>query len=219
MSRARRAAAVAVLFASCSAPRPREPQASIAPTPPAPIALFNGLDLAGWRAVGDAKWTVEAGELLGETGGGSQSFLITEREFADFTLELELRNEAPGNSGVQIRSHQRENGRVFGYQIEVDPSARAWSGGLYHEAGRGWLSNLAENAAARGAFKHGEWNHYRVEASGSRIRTWVNGVPAVDFTDSAATATDASGFIALQVHSGQDTRVRWRNLKLVELAR
>lgn len=216
MTRGARFAALVVLIASCAGPEQRAAPLAATPSQPESIALFNGVDLAGWGAVGDAQWTVESGELLGETGGGSQSFLITERDFSDFTLELELRNEAPGNSGVQIRSHQRENGRVFGYQIEVDPSARAWSGGLYHEAGRGWLANLAENAAARAAFNLGEWNHYRIEAVGQRIRTWVNGVPAVDFTDAAATASDANGFIALQVHSGKDTKMRWRNLKLVE---
>lgn len=211
--------AVAVLVASCAAPAKPFAIAGAATGQFARIALFNGRDLAGWRAVGDARWTIENGELVGETGGGAQSFLISEQTYSDFTLELELRNEAPGNSGVQIRSHQRENGRVFGYQIEVDPSPRAWSGGLYHEAGRGWLADLEDNPRARAAFKLGEWNHYRVEARGARIRTWVNGVPAVDFTDAGATATDASGFIALQVHSGQDTKVRWRHLTLVEHAR
>lgn len=214
MSRRACVAAIASILASCSAPA-EKPAAETA----GPIALLNGVDLAGWRAVGDAKWTLENGELLGETGGGSQSFLICERECGDFTLELELRTEAPGNSGVQFRSHQRENGRVFGYQVEVDPSARAWSGGLYHEAGRGWLADLSDKPDARAAFKLGDWNHYRIEAFGPRIRTWVNGVPAVDFTDTAAAPTDASGFFALQVHSGQDTRVRWRNLNLVEHAR
>ncbi len=211
-------AALAVLLAIAACRAPAQPQA---PRSEARIelfsaALFNGRDLDGWRAVGDARWSVEDGTLLGETGGGSQSFLISEREFGDFTLELELRAEGPGNSGVQIRSRHREDGRVTGYQIEVDPGSRAWSGGLYYEAGRGWLANLAENAPARAAFKSGEWNHYRIEAIGSRIRTWVNGVAAADFTDLAASPADARGFIALQVHSGQNTRVRWRKLELVE---
>lgn len=207
-----RAALVALLtLAACRSTAPSD-----APRSEPRIELFNGRDLSGWRAVGDAVWRVEQGELIGEVGGGAQSFLISEREFGDFTLELDLRNDGPGNSGVQIRSHQREDGRVFGYQIEIDPSPRAWSGGLYHEAGRGWLANLDDQPAARAAFKLGEWNHYRIEAHGARIRTWVNGVPAVDFVDTAAKPTDASGFIALQVHSGRDTRIRWRKLELVE---
>ncbi len=49
------------------------------------------------------------------------------------------------NSGIQIRSestHDYNNGRVHGYQVEIDPSARAWSGGIYDEARRGWLYPL-----------------------------------------------------------------------------
>jgi len=190
-----------------------------APSSPRAVELFNGRDLTGWRQVGDAKWTVVNGELLGETGGGSQSFLVTQREFADFTLELELKNEAPGNSGVQVRSHQDAKGRVYGYQIEIDPSDRAWSGGLYDEARRGWLQDLSDKPEARAAFKLGEWNHYRIELVGAHVRTWVNEVPVVDFVDESPTDADASGFIALQVHSGQNTKVRWRNLRVTEHAR
>jgi len=179
-----------------------------------PIELFNGRDLTGWRQVGDAQWSVESGELVGRVGGGKQSFLVTEREFSDFALELELQNLG-GNSGVQVRSHQRDNGQVYGYQIEVDPSERAWSGGLYDEGRRLWLVDLKDKPEARAAFKKGEWNRYRIELVGSRIRSWVNGVPVVDAIDNA----DSSGFIALQVHSGNDCSMRWRNLRLTDLSR
>jgi len=195
--------ALGLLLAGCSA----------APQHPAPIELFNGRNLAGWRPIGDARWEIDNGELVGSIGGGSQSFLATEREFADFVLELELKNELPGNSGVQVRSHQNEKGRVFGYQIEIDPSDRAWSGGLYDEGRRGWLFDLKASPEARAAFRRSEWNHYRIELQGNRIRTWVNGVPVVDTSDDA----DASGFIALQVHSGNNTRMRFRNLRLTPL--
>ena len=195
--------ALALLLGGCATAPPR----------PAAIELFNGRDLTGWRAIGDAHWQVENGELVGSIGGGSQSFLATEREYSDFVLELELKNELPGNSGVQVRSHQNEKGRVYGYQIEIDPSERAWSGGLYDEGRRGWLFDLKERPEARAAFRNGDWNHYRIELCGNRIRTWVNSVPAVDTTDEA----DASGFIALQVHSGNNTRVRFRNLRLTPL--
>jgi hypothetical protein len=195
--------ALALLLGGCATAPPR----------PAAIELFNGRDLTGWRAIGDAHWQVENGELVGSIGGGSQSFLATEREYSDFVLELELKNELAGNSGVQVRSHQNEKGRVYGYQIEIDPSERAWSGGLYDEGRRGWLFDLKERPEARASFRNGDWNHYRIELCGNRIRTWVNSVPAVDTTDEA----DASGFIALQVHSGNNTRVRFRNLRLTPL--
>ena len=196
------------LLAACAAPE----SASPGPAAPRALELFNGRDLSGWRQIGDARWEVENGELVGSIGGGSQSFLATEAEFSDFMLELELKNELPGNSGLQVRSHQNDKGKVFGYQIEIDPSERAWSGGLYDEGRRGWLFDLKDAPEARAAFRNGDWNHYRIELRGNRIRTWVNGGPTVDTTDEA----DASGFIALQVHSGNNTRMRFRNLRLTK---
>ncbi|MBK8179803.1 MAG: DUF1080 domain-containing protein [Planctomycetes bacterium] len=179
------------------------------------VALFDGRTLAGWRALGDAKYTVENGELVGEVGGGGQSFLATTREFGDFIFEVELRNELPGNSGIQIRSHENDKGRLFGYQIEIDPSKRAWSGGLYDEARRGWLDDLSDDPLARAAFQSGQWNRYRIECVGPSIRAWVNDVPTADCLDVA----DLSGVIGLQVHSGRDTKMRWRNFRLRDLGR
>ena len=180
------------------------------------VQLFNGQNLDGWRELGDAVFAAEDGELHGRVGGGSQSFLVTERSFDDFQLELDLMAVGTGNSGIQVRSHQRDSGQLYGYQIEVDPSPRAWSGGLYDEGRRSWLDDLADNEAGRAAFKPGEWNHYRVVCIGNRIRAWVNGVATADFADTADVA-DAEGFIGLQVHSGSTCDMRWRNLRLWEL--
>lgn len=179
------------------------------------VSLFDGRTLAGWRALGDAKYTVENGELVGEVGGGGQSFLATTREFGDFIFEVELKNELPGNSGIQIRSHENDKGRLFGYQIEIDPSKRAWSGGLYDEARRGWLDDLSDDPLARAAFQNGQWNRYRIECVGPSVRAWVNDVPTADCLDVA----DLSGVIGLQVHSGRDTKMRWRNFRLRDLGR
>jgi hypothetical protein len=124
------------------------------------------------------------------------------------------------NSGVQIRSESRadyQNGRVHGYQAEMDPSTRAWSGGIYDEARRGWLYTLDKNPAGQKALKVGEWNHYRVEAIGNSIRTWVNGIPCADLIDDMT----PSGFIALQVHGiGSDStktglQVKWKNIRII----
>jgi len=124
------------------------------------------------------------------------------------------------NSGVQIRSESRadyQNGRVHGYQVEMDPSARAWSGGIYDEARRGWLYTLDKNPEGQKALKVGEWNHYRVEAIGNSIRTWINGIPCADLIDDMT----PSGFIALQVHNiGRDStrtglEVKWKNIRII----
>jgi len=179
------------------------------------VTLFDGQSLDGWRVLGDAVYTAEGGAIHGRTGGGAQSFLTTERSFSDFLLEVDLLVEGTGNSGIQIRSHDNGKGRLVGYQIEIDPSPRSWSGGLYDELRRGWLQDLSDNPAGRAAFIPGEWNRYRIECIGESIRAWVNGVPTVDFVDSM----DSEGVFGLQVHSGQDTRVRWKNFRLRDLSR
>jgi len=173
------------------------------------VEVFDRATLAGWRAIGDAHWSVDNGAIVGEVGGGSQSFLVSEASYGDFVLEISVLNDLPGNSGIQVRSHQNEQGRVFGYQAEIDPSSRGWSGGLYDEGRRGWLQTL-EGRSARGAFRPRSWNTYRIECFGPHIRTWVNGFPCVDYID----ALDHEGFIGLQVHSGKDTKVRWKYLRL-----
>lgn len=184
-------------------------------------ALFNGTDLDGWeQRGGKATYSVENGELVGTSAPDTpNSFLCTKDRYENFVLELECKLDGPLNSGIQIRSNSRpEKGidRVYGYQIEVDPSERAWSGGFYEEGGRKWLYDLKNNEPARKAFKLDGWNKYRIEAVGDTFRTWVNDVQCVVAVDSLTT----SGFIGLQVHSTTSTvpiSVRWRNIRLQEL--
>jgi hypothetical protein len=178
-------------------------------------------DLSDWEQLnGKAPFIVEKGVVTGTTVPDSpNSFICTNKEYGDFILEFDTWFDPQMNSGVQIRSESRpdyQNGRVHGYQIEMDPSERAWSGGIYDEARRGWLYTLDKNPAGQKALKVGEWNHYRVEAIGNSIRTWVNGIPCADLIDNLT----PSGFIALQVHSiGNDTsraglQVKWKNIKI-----
>ncbi|MDB5264369.1 MAG: hypothetical protein JWQ14_3652, partial [Adhaeribacter sp.] len=182
--------------------------------------LFNGKDLKGWKQLnGKARYEVKNGEIIGTTVTGEpNSFLATEKDYGDFILELELKLDQPMNSGIQFRSLSNpayQNGRVHGYQMEVDPSDRAWSGGLYDEARRGWLYTLETNPAAKTAFNKTDWNKYRLECIGNTIRTWVNGQPVAHLLD----AETARGFIALQVHSiAKDKKdgqqIRWRNFRI-----
>jgi len=183
--------------------------------------LFNGKDLQGWKEInGIAKYEVKDGEIVGTTVLGSpNSFLTNGKIYGDFILELDLKVDENMNSGIQFRSESTKeyrNGRVHGYQCEVDPAARAWSGGIYDEARRGWLYPLCVNPEGRKAFKNGEWNHYRIEAIGNSIRTWVNGIPCADLIDDMT----PEGFIALQVHSiGKDAtregeQIKWKNIRI-----
>ena len=182
--------------------------------------LFNGKDLSGWKQLnGKAKYTVQNGEIIGTTVFNEpNSFLATEKDYGDFILEFDFKVDSTMNSGVQFRSESKadyKNGRVHGYQFEIDPSKRGWTGGIYDEARRDWLYPLDLNPSAKTAFKQGQWNKVRIECIGNNIRTWVNGVPAAHVIDDMT----PKGFIALQVHSinkkeDEGRQIRWRNLRI-----
>lgn len=184
-------------------------------------SLFDGRTLDGWyRCNGTAPYTVEDGTITGRSVVNSPtSFLCTRERFGDFVLEYEAWLASPMNSGVQIRSISDSavlHGLVHGYQIEIDPSARRWTGGIYDESRRGWLYTLDAQPLAQQAFHLGTWNRFRVEALGSSIRTWVNGVRVANIIDDLTPA----GIIALQVHDiGRDSTlaghvVRFRNIRI-----
>jgi sugar phosphate isomerase/epimerase len=190
-------------------------------------SLFDGKTLQGWvQRGGAARYEVKNGAIVGTTVPNTKNtFLCTERSYGDFVLELEFKVDPELNSGVQIRGQSRpdyQDGRVHGYQVEIDPDVergRLWTGGLYDEGRRGWLADLSANEAARKAFKPGAWNRMRVSAIGDSIKTWINDVPAADLVD----AKDLEGFIALQVHQVgkrvEPLTVAWRKIRIQELGR
>ncbi|WP_230680430.1 3-keto-disaccharide hydrolase [Pontibacter rufus] len=182
--------------------------------------LFNGKDLTGWEQVnGKASYKVEDGAIVGTTVTDSpNSFLATDKTYGDFILEFEVMLDNDINSGVQFRSISDPaimNGRVHGYQFELDPSDRKWTAGIYDEARRGWLYPLTLNPAAQSAFKKGEWNKARIEAIGNQIKTWINGVPVAAVVDDMT----PEGIIALQVHAVEKPEdagkeIKWRNIRI-----
>ena len=185
------------------------------------VNLFNGKDLTGWKQLnGEAKYTVENGVIVGTTVLNTpNSFICTEKNYSDFVFEVDLMVEPDMNSGIQFRSESKSdynNGRVHGYQCEVDPSARAWSGGIYDEARRGWLYTLELNPKAQPALKMGEWNRYRIECIGNSIKTWINGVACSHVIDDMT----PTGFIALQVHGigknkeKEGQQIKWKNVRI-----
>lgn len=181
-------------------------------------ALFNGRDLDGWtRMGGAAEYTVLDGTIVGRSAADTpNTFLTTQERYGDFILEYEARVDPALNSGVQVRSNLDERGIVVGYQVEIDPSERAFTGGIYDEQRRQWLYPLARNEQGRHAFKNGVWNRFRVEAIGDTINVWVNGIQTVRLVDDMT----GEGFIGLQVHSIPDvalagTTVAWRNLRIL----
>jgi len=186
------------------------------------VELFNGKNLRGWEKLdGTAEYRVENGEVIGVSKLGTpNTFMATKKLYGDFILEYEMKMDKGLNSGVQFRSvASRPDGteRVNGYQVECDDhESRPWAGGIYEEADRGWLYPMSYNQYATKSNQRGEWNLIRVEAVGSLIRTYINGVNFANLVDDAR----KEGFIALQVHGIGDVElegleIRWRNIRII----
>ncbi len=183
--------------------------------------LFNGKDLKGWvKKNGNAEYKIVNNTIVGVSQLNTpNSFLCTEQIYGDFVLELDVKVEAGLNSGIQIRSISDPAvmaGKVHGYQVEIDPGDRAWSGGIFDEGRNGWLYPLSVNPKGQKAFKMGQWNKYHIEAIGNNIKTWINGIPCTNLLDPQT----ARGFIALQVHQIKREEqvgltVQWRNIRIV----
>ena len=179
--------------------------ALIAQTPKGWTSLCNGKDLTGWKPLGGkATFKIEDGIIVGSTVANTRNtFLVTEKEYGDFILELDIYVEdEEGNSGVQTRSHYdaaafNGEGKVYGRQCEVDPSLRRWTGGIYDEGRREWLYPMQLNAAAQHVYKKGGYNHFKIECIGNEMKTWVNGIATAYVVDTI----DTKGFIGLQVHA------------------
>ncbi len=207
------------------------------------INLFDGISLEGWQNFGGGKFYVEDGTIVGEAAPDlPNSFLATETMYEDFELEVEFKVDPLLNSGIQIRSNTYpeetttirwggklkgdgskdeaervwEKDRFWGYQIEIDPGDRAWTGTLYEEGGRGFLHSPDEAKAPEGTFKAEDWNQLRIVVKGDHFQVWLNGEQTADVHDSLT----PTGYIALQLHGigkSQDKvgqKVRWRNIKL-----
>jgi hypothetical protein len=206
------------------------------------VSLFDGKTLNGWKHLdGKAKFEVRDGTIVGiVTEGVTQnSFLVTEDDtFTDFVFECEFRCDPGLNSGVQFRSRPADEKvkRVYGTQYEIDPTARALTGGVQEEGGYGrrgpsnWLAPRDSKGELRDAWNkaHGDkfkpapaWNACRIECRGTHIKTWLNGELLADFDD-AAEVRIPSGFFGLQVHATKNAElfgreVAFRNLRVMRL--
>ncbi len=175
-------------------------------------ALFNGKDLTGWTVHGTEKWYVENGELVCESGPDKQyGYLSTNKNYKNFVLTLQFKQEANGNSGVFIRSGI-EGVKISGWQVEVAPLGHH-TGGIYESYGRNWL--IQPKPEDEAALKVGDWNELKIRADGDVITTWLNGKQMVTLTDEKI--GKGEGFIALQIHDGGGIKVRWRKFKMKEL--
>lgn len=176
------------------------------------VSIFNGKDLTGWTNNGTEKWYVDKHELVCESGPNKQyGYLSTTKNYKNFILTLQFKQEANGNSGVFFRS-SIEGVKISGWQVEVAPTNQH-TGGIYESYGREWL--IKPKPEDEKYLQEGKWNTMKIKADGDHVTTWLNGHVMVDLTD--ATIGKGVGFIALQIHDGGGIKVRWKNLKIVEL--
>ena len=175
------------------------------------ISLFNGNDLDGWTTYGTEKWYVENGDLVCENGPDNEyGYLSTNEYYDNFILTLEFKQESNGNSGVFFRSTV-EGVIIDGWQVEISPPGMN-TGGIYESYGREWLITpdpKKEN------LNYGDWNSMKIMVNGDNVKTWLNGIEMITLNDEII--GQGEGSIALQIHAGDDVKVRWRNINLEKL--
>lgn len=186
--------------------------------------IFNGTNLDGWEIRdGSAQAWVEDGVLVSkQTDSLHFSYLVYTKELSDFILECDVKLTGTLNSGILIRANTDSslfNGRTHGFQMEIDQTERKWTGGIYEELGRKWLSPIKGmgegEEEALNAYKVSDWNHYRVEAISDSFKIWVNGIPATHLIDSK---TD-QGIIGFQIHKllpgAESGMLRIKNIRII----
>ncbi|MDG1246842.1 MAG: DUF1080 domain-containing protein [Flavobacteriaceae bacterium] len=176
------------------------------------VSLFNGVDLSGWTIHGTEKWYVEDGDLVCENGPDNEyGYLSTDEYYDDFVLTLQYKQESNGNSGVFFRS-TLDGIIINGWQVEISPPGHD-TGGIYESYGRGWLTK--PDPIKDKSLKYGDWNSMKIMVKGDNVKTWLNGVEMIHIKDQKI--GKGKGSIALQIHAGDDVKVRWRNIKLEKL--
>ncbi len=177
------------------------------------VKLFNGKDLAGWTIHGTEKWYAKNGELICESGPDKKyGYLSTDKDYKNFVLTLQFKQEANGNSGVFFRSSIPEGVKISGWQAEVAPLGDH-TGGIYESYGRNWL--VQPKPEDEKYLKFGDWNLYKIKVDGDEVTTWLNGHQMCYIKDAKIGA--GVGFIALQIHEGGGIKVSWKDIEIQEL--
>jgi hypothetical protein len=191
------------------------------------ISIFNGKDLTGWKIVAKenpASAVVEDGMVVLRQRPETveHTFVASEETYRNFILELDLKDDPSVNSGILLRcveSSADARIRLNGYQVKIDDTPRAWTGGIFDDFGDSWkwMHDLSNNEPGRSAFKLGEWAHFRIECIGETIKVWVNGVPTCHLVDGKYT----NGPIAFKIHSAgknpkvSQSAIRLKNIRII----
>jgi hypothetical protein len=180
------------------------------------VQLFNGKDLTGWTEVGHERWVVEDGVILGEGITEEYGYLATEKSYRDFEFSLRFKCEADGNSGVYFHTAFKEGTATVtaGRQVEIDRVLGHHTGGVYGD-GRGWVAWPAPEYET--VIRPTDWNDMLIRVEGNRYIVTLNGIQVLDFTYPSPVAEE--GVIALQLHSGGQGRMRFKDIYVRNLSR
>ena len=182
------------------------------------VSLFDGKTLSGWSSEEPEIWRIEDGTLTAgtlDTMIEANTFLVSDGSYQNFELTLKVKllgTEGFVNSGFQIRSMPiGDSGEMSGYQVDAGDG---WWGKLYDESRRNMvIAESADMEAIDKAVIRGQWNEYRILAEGRRIRSWINGVAALDYTEEDMSIPQ-NGHIGIQAHGGGKTKLHIKDVSI-----
>jgi len=178
-------------------------------------SLFNGKDLSGWDEIGNESWTVVEGAIFGEGVTKEYGYLATAKKYKNFHLSLRYKCEASGNSGVYFHTEFKPGTASVtkGRQIEIDRAVGHHTGGVYGD-GKGWIVWPAIEFET--VQRPDDWNEMLIKVEGNRYLVTLNGIQILDYTYPSPEAT--VGVIALQLHSGGQGRMRFKDIWIRDLS-
>jgi len=196
---------------------------------------------------GTTFWKVDDGTILADSMDVKKHdyvWLVSDRAYADFVLRLAFQayRDSPGNSGVQVRSRYDEaTGWLDGPQVDIHPPG-PWRTGMIWDETRGskrWLwpkvekGKWVDQSMARPGrtFYYADqtppWNDFQITCRGTRMKAVLNGVTVMEY-DGSGVLDDAvhkqrnvgmRGHIALQIHRGDRLRIRFKDIRIREVAK
>ena len=186
------------------------------PKVPSKIDCKSLADLSLTKAGAVADWEQVAIRTSPRAQGIADAlgYFATERAYRDFHLSLRFKCEADGNSGVYIHTaFEGDTPRIVaGRQIEIDRALGHRTGGIYGD-GKGWIAWPAPQFEA--VIRPCDWNDMLIEVEGNRYVVHLNGIRVLDFTYPSPGAEE--GLIALQLHSGGEGRMRFKDIFVRDL--
>ncbi len=178
---------------------------------PKPKPIFNGKDLAGWKAPDgneEKGWYSAADGILKVKNGPDKkgSILWTKKSYRDFVMEFDFRfGEGVIDTGIHIRNDKDQ------IQIGISGSLKRDMTGSPYIPGKGYpieAKGVAELLKAK------DWNTMKIKAVGKQYTVWLQGKQVMTYKSDGAID---EGPLGIQLHGGWVMSVDFRNIKLAEL--